>query len=93
MSLKVRSMPGGHAHIVAKEIGRYFYECGHEVRIYVKSRRIYILDNTNRHPRHPKSGERVSYPGHGTEGLEFDYKTVGLFYGYDMTEVGGKADT
>ena len=88
MSLKVRSMPGGHSHIVAKEIARYYYECGHQLCIYVKNRRIYILDETNRYPVCPEHGARVPYPGHGTEDVEFDYVTLGLYYEYDMGELG-----
>lgn len=71
-----------------RKLAHYYYSCGSQLQIFADRRRIVILDEKNRHPISPITGNRTPVPDSG----DWSYEAMGLYFGYGMLDVGWDGD-
>jgi hypothetical protein len=71
-----------------RKLAHYYYSCGSQLQVFADRRKITILDETNRHPISPITGNRTPVPDSG----DWSYEAMGLYFGYGMLDVGWDGD-
>lgn len=71
-----------------RKLAHYYYSCGNELQVFAEQRRIVILDEMNRHPISPITGDRTPFREMG----DWSYETLGLYFDYGMLDTGWDGD-
>lgn len=68
----------------ANKIAHYFYSDGNELVVFAHEDKLYLRDKDGHYPFDPVHKRRMPNPGEGTEFLDYDYASLGLYYHYEM---------
>lgn len=78
---------------IARKLAHYWYDGGKEIIVYAKDRNIFVRDQHGEMVVYlDASGRKMMDPFEGTEMGDFSYETLGLFFGYGMSETGWSGD-
>ena len=73
-------------------VATYRYSDGNVLHIFVDQRKVFIRDGQGMLPKSPITGARTPHPGEGSECVDWDYETLGLYYDYAMADTGWDGD-
>ena len=75
-----------------RKIAHYFYDDGVELVVWAERRDIAIREPDGQYPVDPSYKRRHPHPIEKGDADDYSYVTLGLYYGYGMSETGWSGD-